>query len=231
MSLVNQLTKTILAFTLFTLYTSAEVGLKTENLEPDFLELQKANTSAVFCKITVFEGEKNISDRFTLPSEVEQKTPTLLEKKPTQTEINSSEQKTSIIKQMLRILTEEHKTPQDDSSSKKQEDNGTPQGLKHTLFIECDLPGESSSKKVQLGGLCEPDYQQLTVKSITHNNTEKKTYESPFVTETEEGSLFFLEQMNHDSNNGLLFDEDKCLLTVKTARLIATLSILFAAVF
>ena len=242
----QQMKSTILVMTLVTMLTAQETGLKTVNLESAYLELEQNHITAVFCKITVFKGEHNISHLFTTPgSLLEDDTP-----KNQKSIANSAIENTQELRNSLknkRILAEQvnqvMNTPTNQSTVLADNQDGTLMGKVseerntsnigplHTLFLDCVQPKVEKSEKEQFGGLCQPDKQKLRVRLVSKDGVAKMDYETDLDRESSETNLYFLEKQQYNENNGIIFDEDACLLLIKFSSILQSIAVALAVAF
>lgn len=243
----QNLKNTILVVTLVALATTQETGLKIDNLEPSYLELEKNNVPAVFCKITVFKGEHNISNLFITPGSLEdQETPISQKKSMTENSVENSqvnnlslnkkrilaskiEQEIEVNPNKPAVLIENNEGNLISKATKESSTSNI--GPLHTIFLDCIQPKVDKSEKEQFGGLCQPDKQKLRVRLVSRDGVVKMDYETDLDRQEEETVLYFLEKQNYNENNGMVFDEDSCLLLIKFSSILKSIAIVLTLAF
>ena len=104
-------------------------------------------------------------------------------------------------------------------------------GPLHTIFLDCIQPKVDKSEKEQFGGLCQPDKQKLRVRLVSRDGVVKMDYETDLDRQEEETVLYFLEKQNYNENNGMVFDEDSCLLLIKFSSILKSIAIVLTLAF
>ena len=208
--ITKTLLKIVLVKILITIVIAANGELTFENKEPEYLSNLKSRIRSVFCKVTVFKGEKDVQKYL---DDIQQRIQdNMKELKKDHSPENEIEGNGFIQKKRLLEGNTVNKEETIDSQNNTNDEI-------HTLVISCMLPQELRSEIFDFSGVCSKQQSSLALEYFDATGEIKKGSSSlAFDNKQEESMMYYLQPIPLNKDNRIAFDESNCTITLKSVR-------------